>query len=123
VIFMRGVQVLLWILTFWLANRLMARLGAGQFARWATIAIAVCSQVLMIPAVEYRVDVLGCTLYLGGLFLLVNSHDPHPLLRSALSRLRERAARSAGEGRRFALIRPSGTFFRKREKAIYFAFL
>ena len=71
VILMRGVQVLLWIATFWLANRLMTRMGLGQFARWATIAIAVCSQILMIPAVEYRVDVLGCTMYLAGLVCLM----------------------------------------------------
>ncbi len=71
VIFMRGAQVLLWVVTFWLANRLMARLGIGQFARWATMAIAVCSQLLMIAAVEYRVDVLGCAMYLAGLVFLV----------------------------------------------------
>ncbi|MBK5259094.1 MAG: hypothetical protein JJE51_05830 [Thermoanaerobaculia bacterium] len=70
IIAMRWAQVPLWLLTFWIAMRWMRDLGIGRFARWATLALAISSTLLMLPAIEYRVDVLGCTLYLGGLLLL-----------------------------------------------------
>lgn len=73
IIAMRWAQVPLWALTFWIVMRWMRDLGVGAFARWATLALAVSSSALMLPAIEYRVDLLGCTLYLGGLLLLIRS--------------------------------------------------
>ncbi len=71
VIFMRWAQVPLWIVTFWIANRWMRAAGLSRFARWTAVVLAVCSSLLMLPAMEYRVDVLGCALYLAGLLLLL----------------------------------------------------
>ena len=70
ILFMRWTQVPLWIAIFWLVMRWMRRDGSGGFASWTAIALAVCSSILMLPAVEYRVDVLACGLYVGGLVLL-----------------------------------------------------
>jgi hypothetical protein len=67
VIAMRWLQVPLWIVTFWLAMVWMRRLELSRGARWAALAVALSSSILMGPAVEYRVDVLGCTLYLAGI--------------------------------------------------------
>lgn len=69
VVFMRWMQVPLWIVTFWLANLWMRRLAIAAYARWAAMALALSSSFLMIAAVEYRVDVLGCALYLAGLVM------------------------------------------------------
>ncbi|HEX2121493.1 MAG TPA: hypothetical protein VHL59_07615, partial [Thermoanaerobaculia bacterium] len=69
VVFMRWMQVPLWIATFRLANVWMRRLGIGAFGRWAAMALALSSSFLMIAAVEYRVDVLACALYLAGLVM------------------------------------------------------
>ena len=70
IIFMRWVQVPLWIAIFWLVSFWMRNDGIGRFARWMAIVLAVSSSLLMLPAVEYRVDVLACALYIGGLVLL-----------------------------------------------------
>lgn len=67
VIAMRWMQVPLWILTFWLAMIWMRRLELERAARWTALAVALASTFLMFPAVEYRIDVLACTLYLAGL--------------------------------------------------------
>jgi hypothetical protein len=58
-----------WIATFWLANLWMRGAGIDRFARWVAMGVAVCSSLLMIPAVEYRVDSLGCMLVMAGLVL------------------------------------------------------
>ncbi|MGZ8710938.1 MAG: hypothetical protein ACXW28_12010, partial [Thermoanaerobaculia bacterium] len=71
IILMRWAQVPLWALTFWLVYRLMHRAEIDVFGRWVTIALAVSSSLLMISAMEYRVDVLANVLYLGGLALLL----------------------------------------------------
>jgi hypothetical protein len=71
IILMRWAQAPLWALTFWLVYRLMHRAEIDRFGRWATIALAVSSSLLMISAMEYRVDVLANVLYLGGLALLL----------------------------------------------------
>jgi hypothetical protein len=60
IIFMRFAQVPLWIATFALLMRWMERAGIARWARWTAIAIALCSSLFMLPAVEYRVDALGC---------------------------------------------------------------
>ena len=75
VIFMRWMQVPLWILIFWIANRWMRDLGLSLFARWTTMAIAASSSLLMLPAVDYRVDVPACALYLAGMLFLQRSQN------------------------------------------------
>jgi len=70
IIVMRWAQALLWVATFWIANRWMTAAGLTRFARWAAMVLAVCSSFLMLPAMEYRVDVLASALYLAGLLLL-----------------------------------------------------
>lgn len=67
VIAMRWLQVPLWILTFWLAMVWMRRLELSRMSRWAALAVALASSFLMLPAVEYRIDVPACTLYLIGI--------------------------------------------------------
>jgi hypothetical protein len=69
VIALRWAQVPVWIATFWLANLWMRGAGIDRFARWVAMGVAVCSSLLMIPAVEYRVDSLGCMLVMAGLVL------------------------------------------------------
>jgi hypothetical protein len=66
---MRWAQIPVWIATFWLTNLWMRNAGIERFARWAAMSVALCSSLLMIPAVEYRVDSLGCMLVMAGLVL------------------------------------------------------
>lgn len=75
VIAMRWAQVPLWVATFWMAMLLMRRVGLDRFSRWVAIALAVCSSFLMTAAVEYRIDTLGCALYLAGLVLAQRMHE------------------------------------------------
>lgn len=70
IIAMRWIQLPVWIAIFWLIHRWMRASGISRFARWMAIVIAVSSSLLMLPAVEYRVDVLASALYVGGLVLL-----------------------------------------------------
>jgi len=70
IVWMRIAQVPLWVATFWFTNVWMKRSGLGAVGRWTSIAIACCSSLLMLAAVEYRVDVLGCAVYLAALVLL-----------------------------------------------------
>ncbi|HYK03558.1 MAG TPA: hypothetical protein VE974_17510 [Thermoanaerobaculia bacterium] len=69
VIALRWAQIPVWIATFWLTNLWMRGAGIERFPRWAAMAVALCSSLLMIPAVEYRVDSLGCMLVMAGLVL------------------------------------------------------
>lgn len=69
IVVLRWAQIPLWIATFWLANVWMRRVGIDAFARWAAMAVALCSSLFMIPAVEYRVEALGCALVFGALVL------------------------------------------------------
>jgi hypothetical protein len=94
IVWMRIAQIPLWIATFWLANLWMRRSGLSAIGRWTAIAIAVCSSMLMLAAVEYRVDVVGCALYIAALVMLSGA----PLPSAALSR------RFAGEGAGAPLI-------------------
>lgn len=71
IILMRWAQLPLWVAAFWLALRLMDRAGIDRFGRWVSIVLAVSSSLLMISAMEYRVDVLANVLYLAGLALLL----------------------------------------------------
>ncbi len=69
IVAMRWAQIPVWIATFALTNVWMRNEGIERFARWAAMSVALCSSLLMIPAVEYRVDSLGCMLVMLGLVL------------------------------------------------------
>ena len=69
ILLLRWAQIPLWIAVFWLANVWMRGAGLSAFARWSAMTVALCSSLFMIPAVEYRVEALGCALLLGGLVL------------------------------------------------------
>jgi hypothetical protein len=70
VLAMRWVQLPIWIATFWLANVWMRRAGLSPFARWASMAFALCSSLFMLPAIEYRVDSLACLLVIAALVMM-----------------------------------------------------
>jgi hypothetical protein len=89
IVWMRIAQVPLWIATFWFANIWMKRSGIGAVGRWTAIAVACCSSLLMLAAVEYRVDVVGCAMYLAALVVLA---EPSP-------RARGEGGQSPDEGR------------------------
>lgn len=72
---MRWAQIPVWIATFWLLNLWMRDAGTERFARWAAMAIALCSSLFMIPAVEYRVESLACLLFVLGLVLVQRNLD------------------------------------------------
>jgi hypothetical protein len=67
VIVLRWAQILVWIATFWLLHVWMRGAGIERFARWSAMALALCSSLFMTPAVEYRVEALGCSLVMAGL--------------------------------------------------------
>jgi len=75
VIAMRWAQIPVWIGTFWLVNTWMRGAGLGAGARWKAMALALCSSLFMIPAVEYRVESLGCLLFVAGLVLAQRNRD------------------------------------------------
>ncbi|HXA16092.1 MAG TPA: hypothetical protein VN380_03830, partial [Thermoanaerobaculia bacterium] len=70
IIFMRFAQIPLWIATFVLLMRWMERAGIILWARWTAIIVALCSSLFMLPAVEYRVDVLGCFLLVLAIYFV-----------------------------------------------------
>ena len=55
----------LWIAIFWLIDVWMRDAGLPRYARWAALVLPLTSSLFMLPAVEYRIDVLA-----GGLFIL-----------------------------------------------------
>ena len=69
IIAMRVAQIPLWIGTFAMMLIVMRRAGASAYARWGAVAIALSSSLLMTAAIEYRIDALGCFLYVAGLLL------------------------------------------------------
>jgi hypothetical protein len=75
IIFMRWSQLPLWIAGFVLLRAWMRRAGASEFAAWSATALVLCSSLFMLPAVEYRVDVLGCVVYIAALVLLQRIGD------------------------------------------------
>jgi len=75
VIFMRWIQVPLWIAAFWLLNRWMRDLELPPLPRWTALALALASSWVMIPAVEYRLDTVGAVLYLAGLAIALRTGD------------------------------------------------
>jgi hypothetical protein len=70
ILFMRLMQVPLWMVTFWLLWRWMRRAGVSALAAACAILLLVCSSMFMLAAVEYRIDALGCALFAAGLLLL-----------------------------------------------------
>src|SRR3954452_3431929 len=70
ILLMRWAQLPLWVATFLLLRGWMRRAGISAFAAWTAITLVLCSTLFMLPAVEYRVDVLGCALYIAALFFL-----------------------------------------------------
>ena len=76
ILFMRWTQLPFWIAAFWLVNRLMTRSGIDPFARWSALIVGLTSSLLMISAMEYRVDTLANVLYLGGLLLVLSEPSP-----------------------------------------------
>jgi hypothetical protein len=70
VIALRWAQVPLWFATFALLSLWMRRAGVDLTARLIAILLALCSSMLMLAAVEYRVDALGCALYILAIVLL-----------------------------------------------------
>ncbi|MDQ6802393.1 MAG: DUF2029 domain-containing protein [Acidobacteriota bacterium] len=75
IIAMRWAQALLWIVTFALLSLWMRRAGLSLPARLGAIALALCSSMFMLPAVEYRIDSLGCALYICALVLLQGNRN------------------------------------------------
>src|SRR5258708_4793988 len=75
VIAMRWAQLPLWIATFFLLSMWMQRAGLSLLSRFSAIALALCSSMFMLPAVEYRIDSLGCALYVLALVLLQRNRN------------------------------------------------
>jgi hypothetical protein len=75
VIAMRWAQIPVWIATFALLNLWMRGAGIARGARWAAMALALCSSLFMLPAIEYRVESLGCLLFVLGLVLAQRKQD------------------------------------------------
>jgi hypothetical protein len=69
IVLMRWAQIPVWVATFWLASLWMRGAGIECTARWVAMAFALCSSLFMLPAIEYRVDSLGCMLVMAGLVL------------------------------------------------------
>ncbi|HUJ15648.1 MAG TPA: hypothetical protein VL284_17810 [Thermoanaerobaculia bacterium] len=69
IVAMRWAQVPLWIAVFCLLSLWMRQIGISLFARLMVIAIALCSSMFMLAAVEFRVDVLACALFFLALVL------------------------------------------------------
>ena len=75
IIAMRWAQAVLWIATFAMLSLWMRRAGMSLAARLGAIALALCSSMFMLPAVEYRIDSLGCALYVLALVLLQSNRN------------------------------------------------
>jgi len=73
IIALRWAQIPVWIATYWLIAMWMRDAGISRFSRWIAIAIALCSSLFMIPAVEYRVESMGCLFVALGLVLAQRS--------------------------------------------------
>jgi hypothetical protein len=69
VIALRWAQVPVWIATFVMLNAWMRGLGIDRFARWAAMALALSSSLLMLPALEFRVEAVACAFFVAGLLL------------------------------------------------------
>src|SRR5438270_321949 len=70
ILLMRWAQLPLWIIAFVLLRGWMRRAGISAFAAWTAITLVLCSSLFMLPAVEYRVDVLGSLIYIAAVIFL-----------------------------------------------------
>lgn len=70
VLLLRWAQVPLWIATFILLAAWMRDAGISPLARTSAILLVLCSSLFMLGAIEYRVDALGCAIYVAALFCL-----------------------------------------------------
>jgi hypothetical protein len=75
IIFMRVAQLPLWITTFTLLMRWMERAGIERWARWTAVIVALTSSLFMLPAVEYRVDALGCFFLILAIYFVQRMDD------------------------------------------------
>jgi hypothetical protein len=75
VILMRWAQIPVWIATFFCLNAWMRGAGLERGARWMAMGLALCSSLFMLPAIEYRVEALGCLLFVLGLLLAQQKRD------------------------------------------------
>ncbi|MGZ5433829.1 MAG: hypothetical protein ACXWH7_12975 [Thermoanaerobaculia bacterium] len=75
IVAMRWAQIPVWIATFVLVSLWMRGAGIARGARWAAMALALCSSLFMLPAVEYRIESVGCLLFVLGLVLAQRKRD------------------------------------------------
>jgi hypothetical protein len=73
IIAMRWAQVPLWVVTFVFLFVWMRRAALERTSILIAILLALCSTMFMLAAVEYRVDALGCALYILALVLLLDA--------------------------------------------------
>jgi hypothetical protein len=67
IVILRWAQVPLWIAAFAALMLWMRDAGLSLASRLAAVVLAVCSSMFMLAAVEYRIDTVGCALYVIGL--------------------------------------------------------
>ena len=75
IVAMRWAQIPVWIATFVLVNLWMRDAGIARGARWTGMALALCSSLFMLPAIEYRIEAVGCLLIVLGLVLAQRKLD------------------------------------------------
>lgn len=75
IVAMRWAQIPVWIATFVLVNLWMRGAGIARGARWTAMALALCSSLFMLPAIEYRIESVGCLLIVLGLVLAQRKLD------------------------------------------------
>ena len=63
IVILRWAQVPVWVAAFWALALWMRDAGISAAARIAAMVLAVCSSMFMLAAVEYRIDTLGCALF------------------------------------------------------------
>src|SRR5205085_4870540 len=74
VIALRWAQLPLWILTFALLWKWMRAEGLSARSTAVAVLFAVCSTQFTLAAIEYRIDALGCALFVAALLLLQRGH-------------------------------------------------
>ena len=75
IVLMRWAQIPIWIATFVCLNAWMRGAGLEAAARWTAMGFALCSSLFMLPAIEYRVESVGCLFVVLALLLAQRKHD------------------------------------------------
>jgi len=70
IVALRWAQLPLWIAAFILMAKWTRRAGASAQATALAFLLAPCATQFMLPAMEYRLDAVGCALYVLALFLV-----------------------------------------------------